>query len=90
MSFLEVKFEYAVECEAISDVEAKTPKDALAYATERWQEMCDEGDYEHGEGDVTLYCVCAETGEILMADEYKVFSEKIIPEEPPYLQSEFI
>jgi len=75
MSFLEVKFEYAVECESISDVEAKTPKAALAHATERWQEMCDAGDYEYGIGDVILCCVCADTGEILMTGQYEVHSQ---------------
>ena len=76
MSFMEVKFEYAVECESISDGEYKTAKEAKDAAVKRWQEMCDEEDgYCYGRGDVTLYCLNADTGKILMSGEYRVRSQ---------------
>jgi len=86
---MEVWFEYAVECEKISDSQCESPVVALEKAQKRWQEMCDEGDYEYGYGDASIFVVDAMNGNALMAAEYKVFSEKDMAEKP-YLQSEFI
>jgi hypothetical protein len=74
-SFKECQFEYSVEFEEMSDGEYVTPEEALEGANKRWQEMCDDGDYEHGRGDATIYCVCADTGKVLMEGEYWVHSD---------------
>ncbi len=73
--FLECKFEYAVECEAMSDGEYKTKEEALKAAKERWTEMCEAGDYEFGLGDATIYCIYADTDEVAMQGDYRVWSE---------------
>lgn len=86
---IEVYFECQVESDTISDGQFDTPEDALGYAEKRFQELCDEGDYEYGRGDVVIFCIDAMSGKSLMQGEFKVSSEY---EEncAPYLQSEFI
>lgn len=84
---MEVYFEYSVESETISDGMYDTPNDSLEAAQKRWQEMCDDGDYEYGVGDAIIYCV--HDGDVLMKGDYTVYSEHE-PDEQPYLQSEFI
>lgn len=71
---MDVHFEYAVECEYMSDGEYKTAKDALTAANERWLEMCEAGDYEFGRGDARIYCIESDTGEIIMRGDYIVHS----------------
>lgn len=68
-------FEYSVECEKMSDGEYKTPLMALKAANAQWLEMCESGDYQYGRGDAIIYCVCRETGEVLMQGDYRVLSE---------------
>jgi hypothetical protein len=72
---MEVYFEYSVEFEKMSDGEYKTPKDALAAANAKWEEMCESGDYQYGRGDAMIYCLCNETGNVLMKGDYRVYSE---------------
>ena len=86
---IEVYFECQVESDTISDGQFDTPEDALGFAEKRFQELCDEGDYEYGRGDVVIFCIDAMSGKSLMQGEYKVFSEQDM-DEKPYLQSEFV
>lgn len=85
----ECYFEFSVESGEISDGEYKTAKEAREAASEEWVRLCDDGDYEYGRGDATIYCFDC-NGVEMMRGDYRVFSDRAEPNESPYLQKEFI
>lgn len=87
---MEVYFEHKVESEDVSNHQFNTVADAVESAQEEFQKLCEKGDYEYGRGDVVILAFNVENGEFVLSGEKKVYSEKPMKFEKPYLQCEFI
>lgn len=73
---MEVYFDYSVETDKPAHGEYATVQEAKDAATADWQSKCEEGDYEFGKGEASIYVIDAVTQEAVLCSTVYVYSER--------------